>query len=93
MCGYDIAKLLCTPSELKKTDYGRKLPNSTEDWLDVQARALYQAYMLIANLFNKLIEILGGEQVAEILISYMSSDNYYLREIAKDNEIKIEDDN
>lgn len=47
------------------------------------------------NLFNKLIEILGGEQVAEILISYMSSDNanYYLREIAKDNEIKIEDDN
>lgn len=50
---YDIAKLLCTPSELKKTDYGRKLPNSTEDWLDVQARALYQAYMLIANLIKE----------------------------------------
>ena len=45
------------------------------------------------DLFNKLIKILGGEKVAEILISYMSSDNanYYLREIA--NEIKIEDDN
>ena len=47
------------------------------------------------NLFNKLLERLGGELVAEILISDMSSDNanYYLREIAKDNEIKIEDDN
>lgn len=53
VCNYDIAKLLCTPSELKKTDYGRKLPNSTEDWLDVQARALYQAYMLIANLIKE----------------------------------------
>ena len=53
VCGYDIAKLLCTPSELKKTDYGRKLPNSIENWLDVQARALYQAYMLIANLIKE----------------------------------------
>lgn len=53
VCAYDIAKLLCTPSELKKTDYGRKLPNSIENWLDVQARALYQAYMLIANLIEK----------------------------------------
>lgn len=50
---YDIAKLLCTPSELKKTDYGCKLLNSNENWLDVQARALYQAYMLIANLIEK----------------------------------------
>ena len=44
------------------------------------------------NLFNKLIKILGGEKVAEILISSDNA-NYYLREIAKDNEIKIEDDN
>lgn len=53
VCSYDIAKLLCTPSELKKTDYGCKLPNSNENWLDVQARALYQSYMLIANLIEK----------------------------------------
>lgn len=39
----DIARRLCTPSELKKTDGGRKAPNARETWLDVQARALYQA--------------------------------------------------
>ena len=43
----DIAKVLCTPSELKRRDYGRLKPNSREEWLDVQARALYQAYKLI----------------------------------------------
>jgi len=39
----DIAKHYCTPSELKKTNGGLKKPNSNEDWLDVQARALRQA--------------------------------------------------
>lgn len=39
----DIAKRLCTPSELKKTRYGERRPNSREEWLDTQARALYQA--------------------------------------------------
>ena len=43
----DIAKVLCTPSELKRRDYGRLKPNSREEWLDVQARALHQAYKLI----------------------------------------------
>ena len=43
----DIAERLCTPSELKRRDYGRLKPNSREEWLDVQARALYQAYTLI----------------------------------------------
>lgn len=42
-----IAERLCSPSELKKTDYGRKDPNSRDTWLDVQARALYQADALI----------------------------------------------
>ena len=50
---YDIAKLLCTPSELRKTDFGHKQPNSKVTWLDVQARALYQAYELIAELIKK----------------------------------------
>ena len=49
---YDIAERLCTPSELKKTDLGRKSPNSSENWLDVQARALKQAHRLIAELIK-----------------------------------------
>lgn len=39
----DIAERLCTPSELKKKRGGELNPNSRETWLDVQARALYQA--------------------------------------------------
>lgn len=39
----DIAKRLCTPSELKKTRNGERRPNSREEWLDTQARALHQA--------------------------------------------------
>lgn len=39
----DIAERLCSPSELKKTRNGERRPNSREEWLDVQARALYQA--------------------------------------------------
>ncbi len=46
----DIAKKLSSPSELKKTDNGRKRPNAREEWLDVQARALYQACELILSL-------------------------------------------
>lgn len=39
----DIAERLCSPSELKKTRNGERRPNSREEWLDVQARALSQA--------------------------------------------------
>jgi hypothetical protein len=39
----DIAKRTCTPSELKKTKNGERRPNASEEWLDVQARALEQA--------------------------------------------------
>ncbi len=39
----DIAERLCTPSELKRTRGGERRPNSREEWLDVQARALHQA--------------------------------------------------
>lgn len=39
----DIAETLCTPSELKKTRNGERRPNSREEWLDTQARALTQA--------------------------------------------------
>lgn len=40
---WDIARILCTPSELKRTRNGERNPNSRETWLDCQARALYQA--------------------------------------------------
>lgn len=39
----DIAKRLCNPTELKRTRNGERRPNSREEWLDVQARALAQA--------------------------------------------------
>ena len=40
---FDIAIRLCTRSELKRLKCGDLNPNSRENWLDVQARALYQA--------------------------------------------------
>jgi len=43
----DIAARLCSPSEFKKTRYGERKPNAQEEWLDVQARALFQAANLI----------------------------------------------
>lgn len=43
----DIAKNLCTPSELKRTDNGNKAPNDREGWQDVQARAYFQAYRML----------------------------------------------
>lgn len=39
----DIAERLCCPSVLKKSRGGERRPNSQEEWLDVQARALSQA--------------------------------------------------
>lgn len=43
----DIAHRLCTPSELRKTRGGVLPPNSRECWLDVQARALHQAAVVV----------------------------------------------
>ena len=48
----DIAKTLCTPSELKRTKNGQNDPNSRETWCDVQARALSQAFSLICRQIN-----------------------------------------
>lgn len=45
----DIAERLCTPSELKKTRHGERRPNTDEEWLDTQARALGQAARIILN--------------------------------------------
>lgn len=52
----DIAERLCTPSELKETRHGERRPNSQEEWLDVQARALYQACNRVERIYRKVVE-------------------------------------
>lgn len=51
----DICKRLFTPSEQKKTRYGELKPNPSEEWLDVQARALYQAAQIVLSTVNESI--------------------------------------
>ena len=53
----DIAERLCTPSELKKTRHGERRPNSREEWLDTQARALYQACNRVTRLYRQFMEV------------------------------------
>lgn len=48
-----IAERLCNPSELRRTDYGKRNPNSRENWIDCQARALFQAELLIREYVTK----------------------------------------
>ena len=52
----DICHRLCTPSAIKKAKDGERRPNKQEDWLDVQARALYQASLLIMEINNRMME-------------------------------------
>lgn len=47
-----VAHRLCTASELKKTANASKRPNAREDWLDVQARALYQAERMVLEAYR-----------------------------------------
>ena len=56
----DIAERLCTPSELKRIRNGERRPNSREEWLDTQARALFQA----ANLIICRVRMLAEEAAA-----------------------------
>ena len=51
----DIAERLCTPSELKKTRNGERRPNSREEWLDTQARALFQAANRVSRLYRSIV--------------------------------------
>ena len=50
----DIAERLCSPSELKRTKNGTNNPNSRENWIQCQARALFQAWELIKRTFNEM---------------------------------------
>ena len=50
----DIAERLCPPSELKRVRGGERAPNGRETWIDVQARALWQAHKVIEKAWRKL---------------------------------------
>ena len=54
---WDIAERCCNPSELKRVTRKdgslRDMANAREHWLDVQARALYQAANRVANIAAK----------------------------------------
>ena len=65
----DIAERLCNASELKKTRNGERKPNANEEWLDTQARALYQAWVYITrNYQGELYEgLTDGATIAEIV--------------------------
>lgn len=52
----DIASMLCTQTELRRNKHGKYNPNDTVTWIDLQAVALNEAYLLIANVFNQLTE-------------------------------------
>ena len=50
----DIAERLCSPSELKRNKCGMLPPNGRENWLEVQARALWQAHKVVEKEWRKL---------------------------------------
>ena len=50
----DIAERLCSPSELKRNKWGMLPPNGRENWLEVQARALWQAHKVVERAWRKL---------------------------------------
>ena len=57
ICDCEVAKRLCTPSELKRCKGGELNPNGREQWLDVQARALFQAGNRLLSLFRQYKEL------------------------------------
>lgn len=50
----DIAERLCHPSAVKRTKWGMLPPNCRETWLDVQARALWQAHKVVETEWRKI---------------------------------------
>ena len=49
-----IAERLCTPSELRKLDGGARVPAGADTWCDIEARAAWQAWRMIAEAVRKL---------------------------------------
>ena len=56
----DIAERLCSPSELKRCKGGERQPNSRENWIECQSRALLQAASLVRRAYAKAAAIEGG---------------------------------
>jgi hypothetical protein len=50
----DIAQRLCSPSYLKRKRGGALPPSRKENWLDVQARALWQAEAMISRALHRM---------------------------------------
>ena len=50
----DIAERLCPPGAVKRTKWGMLPPNGLENWLEVQARALWQAHRLIVSKWEQM---------------------------------------
>ena len=48
----DVALRLCNNTELKVTRYGERRPNKKESWLEVQARALFQASRIVLQAYE-----------------------------------------
>ena len=48
----DIAERVCSPSELKRCKGGERNPNSRENWIECQTRALTQAANLVLGAAN-----------------------------------------
>jgi hypothetical protein len=48
----DICERTATESEKKRTNNGERKPNSREQWLDVQARALFQAELRLLKIIT-----------------------------------------
>lgn len=51
---YDIAERLCTPSEFIRKDGGRLQPRQGMLWLDLQGKALNQAYIRMKGVMRQL---------------------------------------
>jgi len=51
----DIAERLCSPSELKRVKGGERQPNTRENWIECQARALAQAASLVRRAYRKAL--------------------------------------
>lgn len=52
----DICERLASPSVQKRTKCGELRPNRSEEWLDTQARALWQACLLVQRTARALFE-------------------------------------
>lgn len=92
----DIAKALCTPSELKKTRNGERRPNNREEWLDVQARALYQAARLVSrtiyNMRRGFYITPDGMQYENGQPTGVYISRYYARKAARGDEVAVKVD-